>query len=83
MGLRPTARRGDLSVGDLVVVSSVFDEGIMEWIDCEKCGIVLELEEHDKLVSVNNRYVTLLLNGTVVENDYIETDLILPPAALL
>lgn len=72
------ARPGELSVGELVVVGTIFDEDVMEWIDCEKCGIVLEFEEHDKMVNVNNRYVTLLIDGIVVENDYIETDLIIP-----
>ena len=82
MRLRP-ARAGELSVGELVVVSTIFDKDVMEWIDCEKCGIILEFEEHDTMVNINNRYVTLLINGIVVENDYIETDLIIPAVMML
>jgi len=60
-------------VGDLVTVHVIFDETQMEWQSCSKFAIVLGFEEGDD--DVRDRYVSIMMDGHVVEYDYLESEL--------
>jgi hypothetical protein len=68
-----------LMPGDLVHVCTVFNEDLMDWEECEKLGLVLGINEHEPdgtlQHSPGNTFVSLLIEGTVYEHEYFESEL--------
>jgi hypothetical protein len=76
---RPKALRGNLSLGDLVLVHEVFDDEEVEWITHNGCAIVIDIEglpssSYGLEVSTAYRLVTVLVDGKIID-DYFENEL--------
>jgi hypothetical protein len=72
-----------LRVGDLVQVPIIWDDRTLEWIGCNKIGIVLAIDE-DEPCDANGKkikydpdctFITIMMDGEVYGHEYYERDL--------
>jgi hypothetical protein len=73
-----------LRVGDLVNVHIIWDDNLLEWIDCSKIAIIVEIEDRpcDPRISPrkygrDSTFVRVMMDGEIYEHDYYEKDLTL------
>lgn len=72
-----------IRVGDLVRVPMIWDEAAFEWVDCDKIGIVIAIDEDEPLNSDgtpvrydrDGTFITIMMDGEVYGHEYYERDL--------
>ena len=67
-----------LKPGDLVRVFTVFNDNEMDWDECDKVALVLGINDHEDepaQYSPKETFVTLMMDGTVYEHEYYESEL--------
>lgn len=77
------AKTRRIRVGDLVRVPMLWDEKDFEWIECDKIGLVIAIDEDEPTNSdgSTNRYdpdgtfITIMMDGEVYGHEYYERDL--------
>jgi hypothetical protein len=65
-----------LKVGDLVRVEMMWSSRLRDWKDTDEVGIVVSINEGDSLdYTSENTFVTVLVKGKVLEEEYYEHEL--------
>lgn len=73
-----------LIIGDLVRVRDLWSDAISDWVDVDLVGVVIGINESECLDKedqthkrASDTFVTILVNGVLLEEEYIESDLTL------
>lgn len=72
-----------LRVGDLVRIPIIWDENTLEWIECDKIGLVIAIDEDEPTNSdgspirydADGTFITIMMDGEVYGHEYYERDL--------
>lgn len=70
-------------MGDLVQVPMVWDENAFEWVECDKIGIVIAIDEDEPTntdgipvrYDPDSTFITIMMDGEVYGHEYYERDL--------
>ena len=75
-------KRERLSVGDLVQIHEIWNDTEMDWDEVELVGLVIGINESEiidgRKTSKKSReetFVTILVGGIILEEDYAESDI--------